>query len=64
MEVLKSMINENYLQILKDFLDKKITPDDIKEEDKPVIIELGIARQKQLENKINKEIEKLKKKKI
>lgn len=64
MEVLKSMINENYLQILKDFLDKKITPDDIKEEDKPVIIELGIARQKQLENKINKEIEKLKKKKM
>lgn len=58
------MINENYLQILKDFLDKKITPDDIKEEDKPVIIELGIARQKQLENKINKEIEKLKKKKM
>lgn len=64
MEVLKSMINENYLQILKEFLDKKITPDDIKEEDKPVIIELGIARQKQLENKINKEIEKLKKKKM
>lgn len=58
------MINENYLQILKEFLDKKITPDDIKEEDKPVIIELGIARQKQLENKINKEIEKLKKKKM
>ncbi len=58
------MNKEKYLQILKDFLDKKITPDDIKEEDKPVIIELCKARQKQLENKINKEIENLKKKKM
>ncbi len=52
------VIKENHLQILKKFLEKKITPDDIKEEDKPVIIELCKARQKQLEDKINKKIEK------
>ena len=53
------VIKENHLQILKKFLEKKITPDDIKEEDKTVIIELCKARQKQLEDKINKKIEKI-----
>ena len=58
-------INKKHLQILKDFLDRKIDPEDILEKDKPIIMELCKARKKQLEDKIEiktKQIDELKKK--
>ncbi len=45
-------INKKHLQILKDFLDKKINSEDISDEDKPIIMKLCKARKKQLEDKI------------
>lgn len=58
-------INKKHLQILKEFLDRKIDPEDIPEKDKPIIMELCKARKKQLEDKIEiktKQIDELKKK--
>lgn len=45
-------INEKHLKILKDFLDRKIDPEDIEEEDKPIIIELCKVRKRQLTKKL------------
>jgi hypothetical protein len=58
------IINKKHLQILKDFLDRKIDSEDIADKDKPIIIELCKARKKQLEDKIEiktKKIRRIKK---
>lgn len=52
---------QKHLKILKDFLDRKIDPEDIAEEDKPIIMELCKARKKQLQDKLNLQITKLQK---
>ena len=52
---------QKHLKILKDFLDRKIEPEDIAEEDKPIIMELCKARKKQLQDKLNLQITKLQK---
>lgn len=54
-------IKQKHLRILKDFLDKKIEPEDIAEEDKPIIMELCKARKKQLQDKLDIQIIKLQK---
>ncbi len=52
---------QKHLKILKDFLDRKIEPEDIAEEDKPIIMELCKARKKQLQDKLDLQITKLQK---
>lgn len=57
--------NQTHLELLKNFLERKIESKDINEEDKSIIIELCKARKKQLENKIKikrKELNELNKK--
>ena len=53
--------SQKHLQTLKDFLDKKIEPEDIAEVDKSIIIELCKARKKQLQDKLEIQKKKLQK---
>lgn len=58
-------ITQKHFSILKDFLDRKINPEDIATEDQKIILELCKARKKQIQNKIDdteKELEELNKK--
>lgn len=58
-------ITQRHFDILKDYLDKKINPEDIATEDQKIILELCKARKKQIQNKIDdteKELEELNKK--
>ena len=53
-------IKQKHLKIMKNFLDRKIEPEDIAEEDKPIILELCKARKKQLQDKLDIQTKKLK----
>lgn len=58
-------ITQKHFDILKDYLEKRINPEDIAKEDQKIILELCKARKKQIQNKINdteKELEELNKK--
>ena len=52
-------ITQRHFDILKDYLDMKINPEDIAEEDKKIILELCKLRKKQLQNKIEIEEQEL-----
>ena len=53
------IIKQNHFKILKEYLDRKINPEDIAPEDRIIIFELCKARKKQIQKKLN-----MKKKKI
>ena len=48
----KSNISKRHLGILKKFLDREIDAENIQEKDKKIIMELCIARKKQIQKKI------------
>ena len=52
-------ITQRHFDILKDYLDMKINPEDIAKEDKKIILELCKLRKKQLQNKIEIEEQEL-----
>ena len=46
-------IMQKHFDILKDFLDRKINPEDIEEEDRIIVLELCKARRIQIQSKID-----------
>ena len=46
-------ITQKHFDIVKDFLDRKINPEDIENQDKVIILKLCKARENQLQNKID-----------
>ena len=46
-------IMQKHFEILKDFLDNKIKPEDIEKEDRIIVLELCKARRIQIYNKID-----------
>lgn len=52
-------ITQKHFSILKDFLDRKINPEDIEEEDRIIVLELCKARKNQLQHKIDIEMKEL-----
>ena len=50
---MKDYIDAESLKIFKDFIEEKINPEDIAEEEKPIIVKLCKSRKRQLQKRLN-----------